>query len=192
MQPIHLSYTPDRADFTALYALERTPAMLRIVFFAGVVAMSSGLGWLNDHSILFAALNAWSPPWGEVVTILVMVVVMYSVLIGLRNISRRIRAARAAAKAGPLAVDCDADGVWVAAAGRADPYPWREIRAVWRRRDHVFLTLPDGRRIALPRRAFADDAAMAAFAAAAEERLRLESEREDADLGPTIAPEAAG
>ena len=190
MQPIHLSYTPDRADFTALYALERTPAMLRIVFFAGVVAMSSGLGWLNDHSILFAALNAWSPPWGEVVTILLMVVIMYGVLIVLRDLARALRAAQAATTAARIALDADDDGIWVATAGRADPHPWRDVRAAWLRGDRVFITLPGGHRLALPRRAFADAAAMRAFASQAEDRLRIASDRGDAAVVRSAASEA--
>src|SRR5512146_355663 len=103
MQTFHLTYTPDRADFAAVFAAERTPAVLRMVFFAGVIAMSSGLGWLSDHNTLVAALNAWAPPWGELATLAAMVAVMYGVLIWLRRLSRNIRAARAAAAATPLA-----------------------------------------------------------------------------------------
>jgi hypothetical protein len=191
MQPIHLTYTPDRADFAALYALERTQALLRMVFFAGVVAMSAGLGWLDENSAFFAALTAWSPPWGDVVTVAAMVAVMYAILIGLRRLSREIRALRAAAASGRIAVDADADGVSVGEAGRLDVYPWAEVLAAWLGRGHVFIAVAGGRRIALPRRAFADDAAMAAFARAAEERVAIESEREDAAAAPHATPEAA-
>ena len=102
MQTFHFSYTPDRADFGAVFATERTPALLRMVFFAGVVAMSSGLGWLSEHSALVAALNAWAPPWGELVTLVAMVAVMYGVLVVLRRISRDLRAAREARTATKL------------------------------------------------------------------------------------------
>ena len=120
MQPIHLSYTPDRADFAALLASAPTPVALRIVFIGCVLAMASGLGWLSDNNAMFAALTAWSPPWGEVATVAVMVVAMYGVLMVLRRLLREFRAARAAAVAGPVAFAADGDGVSVTAAGRID------------------------------------------------------------------------
>jgi hypothetical protein len=191
MQPIHLSYTPDRADFAALYALERTPAVLRTIFFAGVVGMSMGLGWLSENSPLFAALTAWSPPWGEVATVAVMVAVMYGVLIALRRLSDVVRAARAAADAGRVTADADSDGVSLSEAGRLDVYLWAEVLAVRLGRDHVFLSVPGNRRIGVPRRAFADGAAMTAFARAAAERVRIESGREDEAASPAATPETA-
>ena len=191
MQPIHLTYTPDRADFAAVLATAPTPAALRVVFIGGVLAMSGGLGWLSENNALFAALAAWSPPWGNVATVAAMVAVMYAVLIGLRRLSREIRALRAAAAAGRIAVDADGDGVAVSEAGRLNVYPWAEVLAAWRGRDHVFIAVAGSRRIALPRRAFADDAAMAAFALSAEERVAVESEREDAAAAPDATPEAA-
>jgi hypothetical protein len=191
MQPIHLSYTPDRADFAAVLATAPTPAGLRVVFIGSVLAMSGGLGWLSENNKLFAALAAWAPPWGDVVTVAAMVAVMYAVLIGLRRLSRAIRARRAAAAAGRIAVDADGDGVSVGEAGRLDVYPWAEVLAAWLSQDHVFIAAAGGRRIALPRRAFADDAAMAAFAVAAEERVAVESEREDAAASSAATPQAA-
>ena len=189
MQPIHLSYTPDRADFAALYALERTPTVLRTIFFAGVVGMSMGLGWLSENSPLFAALTAWSPPWGEVATVAAMVVVMYGVLIALRRLSRDVRAARVAADARCVTIDADSDGISLGAAGRLDVYPWAEVLAAWLGRDHVFIAVPGNRRIVVPRRAFADGAAITAFARAAAERVHIESEREDETASPAATPE---
>ena len=177
MQTFHLSYTPGRADFAAVFAADRTPAMLRMVFFAGVIAMSSGLGWLSEHNALFAALNAWAPPWGEFATLAAMVAVMYGVLIVLRGLSRDLRAARGAAAAGPLTFTTDEAGVTVTEAGQRQVYPWSAVRAAWRGRDHAFVAL-GGRRLAFPRRAFADAAAMDAFVDVAAERVRAEKTRE--------------
>jgi cytochrome bd-type quinol oxidase subunit 1 len=189
MQTFHLSYTPDRADFAAVLAAERTPAMLRMIFFAGVVAMSSGLGWLSEHNALFAALNAWAPPWGEFATLVAMVAVMYAVLIALRRLSRNLRAARAAAAAVPLAVTADDVGITVTEAGRREVHPWSAIRTAWRDGDHAFVAL-GGRRLAFPRRAFADAAAMDTFADAAAERVRAEGARPTADDVVTATTEA--
>ncbi len=187
MQTFHLSYTPDRADFAAVFAAERTPAMLRMIFFAGVIAMSSGLGWLSDHNALFAALNAWAPPWGEFATLIVMVAVMYGLLMALRRMSRDIRAARAAAAAGPRAVTVDDAGIAIAEAGHVELHPWGETRAAWLGRDHAFVAL-GGRRLALPRRAFVDAAAVNAFIDTAAERVRAERTRRDAgEVGATTA-----
>ncbi len=191
MQPIHLSYTPDRADFAALYALERTPTVLRTIFFAGVVGMSMGFGWLSENNLLFAALTAWSPPWGEIATVAAMVVVMYGVLIALRRLSREVRAARAAASAGCVTVDADSDGISLSETGRLDVYPWAEVLAARLGHDHVFITVRGNRRIVVPRRAFADGAAMTAFARAAAEHVRIESEREDEAASPAASPETA-
>jgi hypothetical protein len=190
MQPIHLSYTPDRADFLALSATEPTPRVLRMAFIGSVVAMSAGLGWLSENVPLFAALTAWSPPWGEVAVVTAMVVAMFGVLMVLRRLSREVGSRRAAAKAGPVTVDVDDDGVTVTGAERPDVYPWAEVRATRLGRGHVFIAVPGDRRIAAPRRAFADTAAMLAFALAAEERVRIESDREDG-IEPAATAEAA-
>ena len=191
MQPIQLTYTPDRGDFAALYALGRTPAAVRMVFFACVIAMSSALGWLNDHSALFAALSDWSPPWGQIATLFVMVVILYTMLMGLRRLSREIRAARAAARATPVTVTADGNSIAFADAGGTDAHPWSSVRDAWLGRSHVFLTLPGGRHVALPRRAFADDAAMQAFARAAEGRVHAASGSRDMGLAPAATPEGA-
>ena len=188
MQTFHLSYTPDRADFAAVFAAERTTAMLRMIFFAGVIAMSSGLGWLSDHNALFAALNAWAPPWGEFAALAAMVGVMYGVLIVLRRLSRDLRAARAAAAAGPLTVAADEAGVTVTEAGQRQLYPWSAVRAAWRGRQHAFVAL-GGRRLAFPRRAFADAAAMDTFADAAAERIRTDGAATAGNVA-TATPEA--
>lgn len=190
MQPIRLTYTPDRADFAALYAAAPTPAALRIVFIGGVLAMSGGLGWLSENVSLFAALTAWSPPWGEVATVATMVLVMYGALMVLRRLSREIRAARTAAAAVPVTVAVDQDGVSVTEAGRMEACPWADVLAARLGRDHVVMVLATGRRLAIPRRAFADAAAMSAFALAAGERVAVESAREDGDATPNVAPEA--
>lgn len=190
MQPIHLSYTPERADFAVLFARERTPVLLRVVFFGGVVAMSSGLGWLDAHSPLFAALDAWSPPWGEAIVLVLMVTVMYGVLAVLRRLSCELRAARAAAAAGPVDFAADGDGVRVTTGGRADLYPWRDVGGLRRARGHVLISLA-GRRLALPRRAFAGEAAMGAFAAAAAARMAAEADHDDAALAAAPTAEAA-
>ncbi len=190
MQPIHLTYTPDRADFVALYAGEPTPAVLRVAFIGSVVAMSAGLGWLDENSAFFAALTAWSPPWGEVLTVAVMVVVMFGVLAVLRRLSREVRAVRAAAAARPIAFAADSDGITVSEAGRTDVCPWNSVLSARLGDGRVFLALAAGRVLALPRRAFADDAAMFAFADAAETRVLIESDREDgivADAEPETA-----
>ena len=181
MTPIHLHFTPDRSDVMALIRARPTPQWHWWAFLASVFAIGMLTGVLGDTAPALGALMAWSPPVGDKLATAAAAGVWAAIVFGLRHVERMVRSARAARHAGPLAVSADDSFVTVAEAGRTDRWPWSEVlsASLGRGRSHVFLALAGGPLLALPRRAFADDAAMAAFAAEAEARVALESARED-------------
>ena len=139
-------------------------------------------------SPLIRTILTWSK-YSLTALLVVFIVAGHAAVLALRRLFRRLRAARAAAAAGPVEFAAYDDFVSIAEGGRTDIYPWREVLSARLGRGHVFLAVTGRRRLAVPRRAFADDAAMNAFAHAAEERVRLERAREDA--APAATPEAA-
>ncbi len=184
--PLHLSFTPDRADFEALYATARTPVWQPAASFVGFFAIGVLVGWAGDNIPLIRTILTWSK-YSLIALLLVFIVAGHAAVLALRRLFRRLRAARAAAAAGPVEFAAYDDFVSIADGGRTDIHPWREVLSATLGRGHVFLVVTGRRRLVLPRRAFADGAAMNAFAFAAEEHVRLERAHEEA--APAATPE---
>ena len=161
--PLHLSFTPDRADFEALYATARTPFWQPAASFVGFFAIGILVGWAGDNVPLIRTILTWSK-YSLAALLVVFIVAGHAAVLALRRLFRRLRAARAAAAAGPVEFAAYDDFVDIAEGGHTDIYPWREVLSARLGRGHVFLVVTGRRRLVLPRRAFADDAAMDAFA----------------------------
>ena len=192
MPSVRLSYTPDKSDFEVLYATAATrmPGWQHAVSFVVFFALGGLLAWAGDTIPLVGAVLTWSK-FSLTVVLILFISAGYAAVLGLRRLWRSARAARAAAAAGPIEFAAYDDFVSIAENGRTEVYPWREVLSATLDRGHVLLAVTGRRRIALPPRAFADAAAMNAFAAAAGDRVRLEGGREDAGKAAPATPETA-
>jgi hypothetical protein len=187
MTPIHLLFTPDRNDVMALIRARPTPQWHWWVFLVSLFFVGMLTGFLGDTVPALGALMVWNPPDGERLATAAGAGVWAAIVFGVRYLERRLRAEHGARHAGPVEIAIDDSAVTVTEAGRTGHWPWAQVLSIGRGRDHVFMALAAGRRLALPRRAFADDAAMTAFATEAEARVALESALEDERPHPAAA-----
>ena len=190
MSPIHLTYTPDRADFLAAIRARKAPRWHWWAFLASLFGIGMLVGLLGDLVPAIGAAMAWKAPVGEKTVVTAAVGLWAAIVFGLRFAERWLRATSAASRSGPFALLVDGSGIAITEAGRSEFFPWRDVAATWLRRGRLFIALAGGRLVAVPRRAFTDDQAMAAFATIIEDHVRSDSEREDAIPGATteVAP----
>ncbi|MBN8993738.1 MAG: hypothetical protein J0H63_01730 [Rhizobiales bacterium] len=189
MTPFHLTYTPGPAEFAAALATRPTSRLAGIAFVASIVFLGAVVGILGETSPAVAALLAWSPPFGEIAVVGLIVLAWSGIVIWLGRRLRDFRAGRMARDARPTFVTMDDGGILVAdAPGPADPeknpvQPWAKVFAVTMYETHVAIAFADRPPLAIPLAAFASRAEAAVFALAAEERLA----REEAEAAGVIA-----
>jgi hypothetical protein len=189
MTPFQLTYTPGRAEFAAVLAARPTSWLAGIGFVASIVVLGAFVGVLGEASPGVAAALAWSPPFGEIAVIGLIVLTWSGLVIWLGRRLRDFRAGRMARGARPVSLTMDDKGIMVAEeSAPAEPdedrvRPWAKVLAVTMTEAHVVFAFADRPHLAIPLRAFASSAEAAVFTLTAEDHLA----REDAEADGAMA-----
>jgi hypothetical protein len=136
---------------------------------------------LSEASPAIAAALAWSPPFGEIAGIGLIVLAWSGLVIWLGRVMRDLRAGRMARSARPVSLTMDDGGITVAEAGGSASYPWPKVLDVTMRETHMTVALEDRPLLAVPLAVFASRAEAALFALAAEDHLARDRAREDVE-----------
>jgi hypothetical protein len=189
MTPFHLTYTPGRAEFAAMFAARPTSRLAGIGFVVSIVLLGAAVGVLSEVSPAVAAALAWSPPFGEIAVVGAIVLAWSGLVIWLGRRLRDFRAARMARRAAPVSLTMDDKGIMIAegpvVAEAEDDLvqPWAKVLAITMTETHVVFAFANRPHLAIPLRAFASRAEAAIFTLTAEDHLA----REDAEADGAMA-----